>query len=29
MRDVLERLGARPPDADLSDLLPDRFQPTT
>ena len=27
LRDVLERLPARPPDADVSDLLPDRWRP--
>ncbi|MBX9578824.1 MAG: transposase domain-containing protein [Gemmataceae bacterium] len=27
-RDVLARLPARPPDADLSDLLPDRWRPS-
>lgn len=28
LRDVLTRLPARPPDSDLSDLLPDRWQPS-
>jgi transposase len=28
LRDVLTRLPARPPDADLSDLLPDRWHPS-
>jgi hypothetical protein len=28
LRDVLTRLPARPPDCDLSDLLPDRWKPS-
>ena len=28
VRDLLIRLPARPPDAGLSDLLPDRWQPS-